>query len=387
MTQESDQPPDPASPHPAGHAQPDAAPGTPGGGGQRVVLVTGMSGAGRSTTLKALEDVGYEAIDNLPLHLVATIVHEGGLDSPVAIGVDIRTRNFAVQPFLDALQRLESDPKLAVTLLFVDCEEEVLRRRFTETRRRHPLAQGRPLTDGIAAERRLVAPLRQRADMTIDTSTLSTQDLRRVISAQLGLAEAQGMAVFVTSFSYKNGLPREADLVFDVRFLRNPHYDPELKPLTGRDAAVADYVAADPDFAPFFGGLVRLLKRLLPRYEREGKSYLTIAIGCTGGRHRSVALAEKLAVELRRAGRSVTLSHRELGVGGDAETAAPAPNAPAADTSAPGSPAPGSPAPDSPAPDSPAPDSPAPDSPAPDSPAPGSPAHEATAADPGTRST
>ena len=302
-------------------AEPDNAPG-PGSGAparQRVVLVTGMSGAGRSTTLKALEDVGYEAIDNLPLHLVATIVHEGGLKAPVAIGVDIRTRNFAVQPFLDALKRLESDPKLAVTLLFVDCEEEVLRRRFTETRRRHPLAQGRPLTDGIAAERRLVAPLRKRADMTIDTSTLSPQDLRRVISAQLGLEQAQGMAVFVTSFSYKNGLPREADLVFDVRFLRNPHYDAELKPLTGRDSAVADYVAGDPDFAPFFGGLTRLLKRLLPRYEREGKSYLTIAIGCTGGRHRSVALAEKLAAALRAAGRDVTLNHRELGVGGDAE--------------------------------------------------------------------
>ena len=305
----------------ASDAEPNSAPG-PGSGAparQRVVLVTGMSGAGRSTTLKALEDVGYEAIDNLPLHLVATIVHEGGLKAPVAIGVDIRTRNFAVQPFLDALKRLESDPKLAVTLLFVDCEEEVLRRRFTETRRRHPLAQGRPLTDGIAAERRLVAPLRKRADMTIDTSTLSPQDLRRVISAQLGLEQAQGMAVFVTSFSYKNGLPREADLVFDVRFLRNPHYDAELKPLTGRDSAVADYVAGDPDFAAFFGGLTRLLKRLLPRYEREGKSYLTIAIGCTGGRHRSVALAEKLAAALRAAGRDVTLNHRELGVGGDAE--------------------------------------------------------------------
>jgi UPF0042 nucleotide-binding protein len=304
-----------------GAAEAEAGAGGPSGtpARQRVVLVTGMSGAGRSTTLKALEDVGYEAIDNLPLHLVATIVHEGGLESPVAIGVDIRTRNFAAEPFLDALGRLESDPKLAVTLLFVDCEEEVLRRRFTETRRRHPLAQGRPLSDGIAAERRLVAPLRKRADMTVDTSTLSPQDLRRVISAQLGLSEAQGMAVFVTSFSYKNGLPREADLVFDVRFLRNPHYDPELKPLTGRDPSVAAYVAGDPDFAPFFGGLSRLLKRLLPRYEREGKSYLTIAIGCTGGRHRSVALAEKLAAELTHVGRSVTLNHRELGVGGDAE--------------------------------------------------------------------
>lgn len=300
----------------------------------KVVLVTGMSGAGRSTTLKALEDVGYEAIDNLPLHLVPAIVHEGGLASPVAVGVDIRTRNFAVQPFLDALERLRSDPHLAVTLLFVDCEEEVLRRRFTETRRRHPLAQGRPLTDGIAAERRLTAPLRERADLTIDTSTLAPQDLRRVMSAQLGLDESVGMAVFITSFSYKHGLPREADLVFDARFLRNPHYNPELKPKTGREIGVADYVFADPDFQPFFDGLREMLIRLIPRYEREGKSYLTIAVGCTGGRHRSVAIAERLTKVLEDQGRKVTLTHRELGVDGPAklpETTPALGDAPASD--------------------------------------------------------
>jgi UPF0042 nucleotide-binding protein len=297
----------------------------------RLVLVTGLSGAGRSTTLKALEDVGYEAIDNLPVHLIPAIVEEGGLDAPVAVGVDIRTRNFAVQPVLDALERLRADPKLAVTLLFVDCEDEVLRRRFTETRRPHPLAQGRPLTDGLAAERRLTAPLRRRADLSLDTSTLAPQDLRRVIAAQLGLDSSTGMAIFVTSFSFKNGLPREADLVFDVRFLRNPHYDPELRPQTGRDRAVADFVAADPDFGPFFDGLWRMLQRLIPRYEREGKSYLTIALGCTGGRHRSVALAERLAATLADAGRSPILTHRALpgadeprSGGGDAAAAAAA---------------------------------------------------------------
>lgn len=287
-------------------------------GALKVALVTGMSGAGRSTTLKALEDVGYEAIDNLPLDLLASLVEGGNLADPIAVGVDIRTRNFAVTPVLRALEHLKAQPSIVATLVFVDCEDDVLQRRYTETRRRHPLAQGRPLSDGIEAERRLVAPLRRQADMTIDTSTLSVHDLRRVVSAQLGLNSGPEMTVFVTSFSYRNGLPREADLVFDVRFLRNPHYQAGLSPLTGRDPAVADYVAGDPDFQPFFNGLTSLLRRLIPRYESEGKSYLTIALGCTGGRHRSVALAERLAQFLEGQDREVVLHHRELAPGGDA---------------------------------------------------------------------
>lgn len=283
----------------------------------RVVVVTGMSGAGRSTTLKALEDVGYEAIDNLPLHLIAQTVHDGGLAGPVAVGVDIRTRNFAVRPFLEALEALDADPKLSLTLVFVDCEDEVLRRRFTETRRRHPLAQGRPLSDGITAERRLVAPLRARADMLIDTSTLSVADLRRVVGAQLGLREGGGMAVFVLSFSYRNGVPREADLVFDARFLRNPHYEESLRPLTGRDEAVVAFIADDPDYPAFIEDLCNMLRRLIPRYQAEGKSYLTIAIGCTGGRHRSVAVAERVGACLAREGGHVLVNHRELTSEGD----------------------------------------------------------------------
>lgn len=284
----------------------------PAEAGTRLVVVTGMSGAGRSTALRVLEDEGYEAIDNLPLSLLYAVVNEVGLQRPIAVGVDIRTRDFAVGPVVDELDRLAGNPDFAITLLFVDCDDEVLVRRFTETRRRHPLAQGRPVADGIAVERRLVAPLRERADLTIDSSHLTPADFREHLLGRFGLDSALGMTVFVTSFSFRQGLPREADLVFDVRFLVNPHYDPELKPLSGQDAAVADFVERDPGFAPFFDHLTGMLEGLLPRYEREGKSYLTIALGCTGGRHRSVFTAERLAAWLGDHGRPVHLGHRDI---------------------------------------------------------------------------
>ncbi|MEO3427653.1 RNase adapter RapZ [Pelagibius sp. CAU 1746] len=292
-------------------SQPEPGP-TPPEGSIRLVLVTGMSGAGRSTALRVLEDEGYEAIDNLPLSLLDAVVNEVGLQRPIAVGVDIRTRDFAVGPVLEQIDRLAADPRFAITLLFVDCEDEVLGRRFTETRRRHPLAQGRPVADGIAAERRLVAPLRERADMMIDSSSLTPADFRQRLLGRFGLAATPGMSVFVTSFSFRQGLPREADLVFDVRFLANPHYDPDLKPLSGRDDAVGAYVERDPGFAPFFTQLTAMLGGLLPRYEREGKSYLTVAVGCTGGRHRSVFVAERLAAWLGAGGRQVHLAHRDI---------------------------------------------------------------------------
>lgn len=278
----------------------------------RVVLVTGMSGAGRSTALHILEDEGYEAIDNLPLSLLDAVVNEVGLKRSIAVGVDIRTRDFAVGPVLEQLDRLAANPRFAITMLFVDCEDEVLGRRFTETRRRHPLAQGRPVADGIAVERRLVAPLRERADLMIDSSHLTPADLRQQLLGRFGLEGTLGMSVFVTSFAFRQGLPREADLVFDVRFLANPHYEPELKPLSGKDAAVGTYVEHDPGFAPFFTQLTAMLEGLLPRYEREGKSYLTIAVGCTGGRHRSVFVAERLAAWLDSRGQQVHLAHRDI---------------------------------------------------------------------------
>lgn len=288
-------------------ATPAPAPAPAPDGLRPLVLVTGLSGAGRSTALKILEDLGYEAIDNLPLDLLGSMAREGG---PIALGIDIRSRSFAAGPFLDQLDRLGAGAR--TTLLFLDCDDEVLERRFTETRRPHPLAADRRVADGIAAERRLIAPLRERADLTVDTTNLNGAELRRLLSGHLGLGDGPGMRIFVTSFSYRGGLPREADLVFDARFLANPHYQPGLRPLDGRDPRVADYVARDPAHAAFFEGLTGMLAPLLPRYEREGKSYLTIALGCTGGRHRSVAVAERLAAWLAGLGRPVELIHREL---------------------------------------------------------------------------
>ncbi|HMB75162.1 MAG TPA: RNase adapter RapZ [Kiloniellaceae bacterium] len=279
---------------------------------QRVLIVTGMSGAGRSTALKILEDIGYEAIDNLPLDFLARIVENAEPERPIAIAEDIRSRNFAVQPFLRELDRLVADPRLQAGLLFLDCDDEVLVRRFAETRRRHPLAEGRPIADGIAAERQLVAPLRDSAQGVVDTTSLTPSGLRQVLAAQFGLENMPGMLTFVTSFSYREGIPREADLVFDVRFLKNPHYDADLRPLSGQDQAVVDFIAADPAFQPFVEGLTSLLAPLLPLYEAQGKSYLKIAVGCTGGRHRSVALAERLAAWLRGQERMVTLYHRDM---------------------------------------------------------------------------
>ncbi|CAA6605271.1 hypothetical protein; putative nucleoside triphosphate hydrolase domain [Rhodospirillaceae bacterium LM-1] len=279
----------------------------------RVVIVTGMSGAGRTSALKALEDLGYEAVDNLPLSLFAQLVRPDAiLERPLAVGIDIRTRDFGVNDIDAAIARMILETPVDVKLLFLDADDDALARRFTETRRRHPLATDRPLIDGIQHERALLAPLKLRADLVIDSSRLAIGEFRHLMEAQFGLESRHRLVLFVTSFSYRQGLPREADLVFDARFLINPHYVPELKPLTGRDAQVAAYVAADPSFDDYFSRLTGLLAPLLPRFAAEGKSYLTIAIGCTGGRHRSVFVAERLADWLSQQGQAVELRHREL---------------------------------------------------------------------------
>ncbi len=280
---------------------------------QRVLLVTGMSGAGKTAALKALEDIGFEAVDNLPLSLLASLVRPpAGSARALSIGVDIRTRDFEVAPFLRRVEELADDRAAQVRLLFLDCRDDVLQRRFSETRRRHPLAGDRPPPDGIARERRLVTPLRDRADVVIDTSNLRLGDLKRILQGHFAPDASARLTVFVTSFSYRRGLPPEADIVLDVRFLANPHYRPALRALTGRDEAVAAFVAADEGFAGFFEHVARMLEHALPRYAREGKSYLTIAAGCTGGRHRSVFVAERLAAWLRARGERVGVAHRDL---------------------------------------------------------------------------
>ncbi len=278
----------------------------------RVLLVTGMSGAGRSTALKILEDMGYESFDNLPASLVPPLIDSTAAHSPaIAVGADTRTRGFATATMLQSLANAVGRHGRELRVLFIDCDDEQLERRYTETRRPHPLAGDRPIMDGIRRERQVVAPLRDHADLVIDTSSLTAADLKRLLTGHYALAAA-GLRVFVTSFAYRHGIPRDADLVFDVRFLENPHYVDKLRGLTGRDPAVAAHIETDAGFAPFFGSLWLLLRPLLRRYEISGKTYLTIAIGCTGGRHRSVYVAERLAAQLRAAGWRIELAHRDL---------------------------------------------------------------------------
>jgi len=282
----------------------------------RVVLVSGLSGAGKTAAIKVLEDLGYEAINNLPLALLPNLFNADSGVRPrhgaIAADIDVRTHDFTAERLLARLAELEERPDLAVELLFLDCDDEVLTQRFTETRRRHPLAEERPLLDGVRRERSLLAPLHARADEVIDTTHLSPPELRQLLGALFRLADSPRLAVMVTSFAYRNGVPREADLVFDVRFLRNPHYQAVLRPLDGRDPTVARFIAADPAYPPFFARIADLVLSLLPYYEREGKTYLTIAVGCTGGRHRSVFVAEQLAQALRAQQPEVFLRHRGL---------------------------------------------------------------------------
>ena len=277
----------------------------------RVLVVTGMSGAGRSTALKSLEDMGYDAVDNLPLSLLPSLINAQAGRAPLAVGVDVRSRDFAAPALAETLDRLAGDD-IDLKVIFLDCADELLERRYTETRRPHPLALERPVADGIRLERQRIWPLRGRADLVIDSSALTPSDLRRMLRGHFALDAEPGIAIFVTSFAYRHGLPRDADLVFDVRFLRNPHYVDELRPRDGRDPDVGAYIEQDPNFHRFFDRLCSWVEDVLPCYEREGRTYLTIAIGCTGGRHRSVFSAERLAAWLRRKARRVALAHRDI---------------------------------------------------------------------------
>lgn len=293
-----------------------------------VVIVSGLSGGGKSSILRALEDVGYEAVDNPPVTMLEEMIARG--DRKLAVGIDARTRGFHAVDVLEAIGRLRANPGLRIELVYAWADESTLLRRYTETRRRHPLAPQGMVADGIAAEITLTDPLRRRADLVVDTSGLPIADLRRLIERHFGAeADQAQMVVSLVSFAFPRGLPREADLVFDARFLRNPHYDPILGLKTGLDPDVAAYVEADPDFSTFFSRIAALVELVLPRFVQEGKKYATITIGCTGGQHRSVHLIEKLANHLNSraaaassgcgimSGWRVFVTHRELARGGD----------------------------------------------------------------------
>ena len=279
-----------------------------------IVVVTGMSGAGRTSALRVLEDLGFFCVDNLPPKLAPAVVKEitaGGELDRIGFGVDVRTGNFleGAGSALDELSASGHD----VEVLFLDCADDALVRRYSETRRPHPLAPGGDVMEAINRERERLSPLRVRAKHVIDTSRLSVHDLRRQLVEHIAReGERPQMRIRFVSFGFKFGLPVDADLVFDVRFLPNPHFVPELKPLTGLDAPVADYVLAAIETRELIEDVTRLLDRTIPRYEREGKAYLTVAIGCTGGRHRSVAIVEDLARTFR-AQRAVLVSHRDAG--------------------------------------------------------------------------
>jgi RNase adapter protein RapZ len=281
-------------------------------GRARIVLVTGPSGAGRTTAVRALEDLGWEVIDNLPLSLLPHLTDGPGPARPLALGLDVRNRDFGTDALIEAIDRLAARADIAEQVLFVDCDEDDLVRRYSETRRRHPLAPESPPLVGIRRERELLIPIRARADVLIDSTGLTPHDLRAEVEAWFAADAGPGLGITLHSFSYKRGLPRGLDLVFDCRFLANPHWDPSLRAQDGRDMAVQDYVARDPRFDGFFAKMTDLVTFLLPAQRQEGKTHLSIGFGCTGGQHRSVTVVEKLARTLAEGGWQVNKRHREL---------------------------------------------------------------------------
>lgn len=281
-------------------------------GSYRLVLVTGPSGAGRSTAINVLEDLGYEAMDNLPLRLVPRLFEGDPPGLPMALGLDVRNRDFSVSAVLETIERIERRENVELSVLYLDCRPEILLQRFSETRRRHPLAPGESPETGVRRELDLLRPIRERADTLLDTSERNVHQLRAEIETLFAPEEGAPLALSVQSFSYKRGLPRSIDMVFDCRFLTNPYWVSELRPLNGTDQEVQDHVSADPRYDPFFERVLDLTRLLLPAYREEGKSHLSIAFGCTGGQHRSVALAETLAKALAQDGQQVSIRHREL---------------------------------------------------------------------------
>ncbi len=278
-----------------------------------VVLVTGPSGAGRTTSIHALEDIGYEVIDNLPLSLLPRLIDGPAPNPPLAIGLDVRNRDFAVGTLLDAIDELKSHSNKTSQVLYLDASEAELLSRYSQTRRRHPLAEGGAPLNGIQIETAMLTPVRERADLLINTNDMSPHDLRAEIDRWFSNGgDGRFLGVTVHSFSYKRGLPRGVDVIFDCRFLRNPHWDDALRALDGRDEAVAEYVFADERFEQFFKNVKAIAELMLPASKEEGKSHLSIGFGCTGGQHRSVAIAEHLTAALAKDGWQVNKRHREM---------------------------------------------------------------------------
>jgi len=278
----------------------------------RIVFVTGPSGAGRTTAIRVLEDLGYEGIDNIPLSLVPRLIDGAPLARPIALGLDVRNRDFNATALIELVDSLTRDPRVALDVLYLDCAPGTLIRRFSETRRRHPLAPAETPAQGVEREIDLLAPIRVRADHLIDTTDLTQHDLKTEVARLFDTGASGRLSVSVQSFSYKRGVPRGVDMIFDCRFLANPHWSADLRALDGRDPRVESFVRSDPRFAEFFQKLQELLLFILPAHLDEGKAHLAIGFGCTGGQHRSVAVAELVRNALAEAGWPVSKRHREL---------------------------------------------------------------------------
>lgn len=278
---------------------------------QRLVIVTGPSGAGRSTAINILEDFGFEAIDNMPISLLKRLIEHPGSERPLAIGLDVRNRDFSLERFQDLLDWLQGLRRVDSQILYLDSSEDALVRRYSETRRRHPLSPEAAAIVGIREESELLGSVRDQADILIDTSDLTPHDLKASLKEWFFQGAKSAMGITVHSFSYKKGLPKGLDMVFDCRFLRNPYWDQSLRGKSGLDPEVQAYIAADERYAGFVSRLRDLLIELLPAFQEEGKSHLSIGFGCTGGQHRSVAVAETIANGLAETGWQVSKRHRE----------------------------------------------------------------------------
>lgn len=274
-----------------------------------ILFLTGLSGAGISTSLKALEDCGYEVFDNFPLaHVEALLLEKGFENTPIALGFDSRTRAYSPDRVIQMAHELNA------TLIYLTASDESIHKRFSETRRKHPMAKDRTVTDGITYEREWLSALPQAVDHTIDTSGLSVHDLKHIIETKFALDDKdKRLSVTVMSFGFKYGVPREVDMILDARFLKNPHWEPSLRAKTGKEVDIQNYIQTDERFDPFYNKVKDMADFLLPQYAREGKSYFTIAFGCTGGKHRSVYLTERLAKDLEKSDFKISIRHREIG--------------------------------------------------------------------------
>lgn len=278
----------------------------------KLVFVTGPSGGGRTTAINALEDMGFETIINLPLRYVTRLLNDDAPSGPLAMGLDIRNRDFSVNGVLDILSGVSKTSDERPELIFVECSPEVLLRRYSETRRRHPMSEDDSPHIGIDMEIEILKPIRARADIVIDTTEFSPHDLKAELNRWFGDDASLPLALSVQSFSYKRGIPAGLDLVFDCRFLRNPHWAPELREKTGLDPKVAAYIDEDPLFSSYFTKIHEMVEMMLPAVKKEGRAHMTVGVGCTGGKHRSVAMAEKLGRALALDSTQVSIRHREL---------------------------------------------------------------------------